>query len=53
MTQSKYEQKKKECWKEFFKENGIIDDKEIPIMDDDFSQIFDRAYALGKQEKNL
>lgn len=50
MTRTDYDQKKRECWKKFFKEHGV-DDREIPDMEDDFSQFFDRAFALGKQEK--
>lgn len=53
MQKQDYEQKKRECWEEFFKENGIVDDKEIPNMDDDFSQIFDRAYALGREKETI
>ena len=51
MTQQEYEQKKRECWKQFCKDNGIDQKVNISIFDA-FDQIFDRAYALGKQEKD-
>lgn len=49
MTQE-YEQKKRECWEEFKNEvfNGNI--SYSPYGGFDFA--FDRAYALGKQEKD-
>lgn len=50
MAQQDYEQKKRECWVQFCKDNGIEQEVNICIFDA-FDQIFDRAYALGKQEK--
>lgn len=50
MTQPEYEQKKRERWVQFCKDNGIEQEVNISIFDA-FDQIFDRAYALGKQEK--
>ena len=44
MTQPEYEQKKRECWEEFCRH--IVDEQE------EFYNMFDRAYALGKQEKD-
>lgn len=43
MTQPEYEQKKRECWEELCKH--IVDEEA-------FYNMFDRAYALGKQEKD-
>lgn len=51
MTNQDYEQKKRECFVQFCKDNGIDQDVNISIFDA-FDQIFDRAYALGKQEKD-
>lgn len=50
MTQQEYEQKKRECFVKFCKDNGIDQEVNISIFDA-FDQIFDRAFALGKQEK--
>lgn len=46
MTQQEYEQKKVDCWNELFAANPTRCDI------DAFDAIFDRAYALGKQEKD-
>ena len=46
MTQQDYEQKKVDCWNELFAANPTRCDI------DAFDAIFDRAYALGKQEKD-
>lgn len=51
MTQPDYDQKKRECFVKFCKDNGIDQEVNISIFDA-FDQIFDRAYALGKQEKD-
>lgn len=51
MTQTEYNQKKRECFVQFCKDNGIDQEVNISIFDA-FDQIFDRAYALGKQEKD-
>lgn len=50
MTQTEYEKKKRECWEEFKNEvfNGNI--SYSPYGGFDFA--FDRAYSLGKQEKD-
>lgn len=48
MTQTDYEQKKRECFVKFCKDNGIDQEVNISIFDA-FDQIFDRAYALGKK----
>lgn len=50
MNNQEYEQKKRECFVKFCKDNGIDQEVNISIFDA-FDQIFDRAYALGKQEK--
>lgn len=56
MTQQEYEQEKRECWEEFCKEFLYEADKENPLYSyhtrGQFDYIFDRAYALGKQEKD-
>lgn len=46
MTQQEYEQKKVDCWNELFAANPTRCDI------DAFDAIFDRAYALGKQEED-
>lgn len=46
MTQQEYEHKKVDCWNELFAANPTRCDI------DAFDAIFDRAYALGKQEKD-
>ena len=51
MTQQDYDQKKRECFVKFCKDNGIDQEVNISIFDA-FDQIFDRAFALGKQEKD-
>lgn len=52
MTLQEYKQKKRECFVKFCKDNGIDQEVNISIFDA-FGQIFDRAYALGKQEKDM
>lgn len=44
MDNQEYEQKKRECWKDFCRH--IVDEEE------EFYNMFDRAFALGKQEKD-
>lgn len=51
MTQPEYDQQKRECFVKFCKDNGIDQEVNISIFDA-FDQIFDRAYALGNQEKD-
>jgi hypothetical protein len=46
-----YEQKKRECFVQFCKDNGIDQEVNISIFDA-FDQIFDRAYAFGKKIGN-
>lgn len=48
MNTQDYEQKKRECFVQFCKDNGIDQEVNISIFDA-FDQIFDRAFALGKQ----
>ena len=48
MTQTEYDQKKRECFVQFCKDNGIDQEVNISIFDA-FDQIFDRAFALGKK----
>ena len=47
MTQQEYEQKRRECWKEFIGKDGFP----TPRLLQGFYEAFDRGYALGKQEK--
>lgn len=49
MTQTEYENKKRECWEEFCIKNPAFNDM---LGRKIFNQIYDRAYALGKQEKD-
>ena len=51
MTEQEYKQKRRECFVKFCKDNGIDQEVNISIFDA-FDQIFDRAFALGKQEKD-
>ena len=51
MTQPEYDQTKRKCWEQFCKDNGIDQEVNISIFVA-FDQIFDRAYSLGKQEKD-
>ena len=51
MTNQDHDQKKLECFVQFCKDNGIDQEVNISIFDA-FDQIFDRAFALGKQEKD-
>lgn len=44
LDNQEYEQKKRECWKEFCRH--IVDEEE------EFYNMFDRAFTLSKQEKN-
>lgn len=47
MNNQDYEQKKQQCWEEYIAKHGIKN----AIPEDAFSFTFDRAFALGKQEK--
>lgn len=51
MKQTEYEQKRRECWKDFCRELLPNDDSEATVQDV-LDYAFDRAYALGKQEKD-
>jgi len=54
MNNQDYEQKKKKCWEAFKKENLDGEIQWQPVSRYDvFSYAFDRAYALGKQEKDV
>lgn len=52
MTQPDYDQKKRECFVKFCKDNGIDQEVNISIFDA-FDQIFDRAYALGREKETI
>lgn len=53
MTQPEYEQKKRECWEEFKRTNLDGEVQWQPVSRYDvFCAAFDRAFALGKQEKD-
>lgn len=45
MTQQEYDQKKRECWEDFCRH--IVDEEE------EFYNMFDRAYSLGKQKETV
>lgn len=47
MNNQDYEKKKQQCWEEYIARHGIKN----AIPEDAFSFTFDRAFALGKQEK--
>lgn len=48
MNNQDYENKKRECWEEFIGNDGF----HTETMRQCFNYAFDRAYALGKQEKD-
>ena len=52
MTNQDYDQKKRECFVQFCKDNGIDQEVNISIFDA-FDQIFDRAYALGREKETI
>lgn len=53
MTQQEYEQKRCECWHEYFSaDKRLTTAYEHKISKEAFYAAFDRAYALGKQEKD-
>lgn len=49
MTQTEYAKAKQECLSDFCKEHGFIETADVKGI---FGYAFDRAYALGKQEKD-
>lgn len=50
MTTEEYEQKKRKCWEEFLQKHEIRTADGVTAVA--FIMAFDRAYALGKQEKD-
>ena len=53
MTQEEYKAKKRECWEEFKRTNLDGEVQRQPVNRYDvFCAAFDRAYALGKHEKD-
>lgn len=55
MTQLEYEQKKRECWEEYWRTHKTYlhgDSAEI-VLHETFTDAFDRAYALGKQTETI
>lgn len=50
MTRQEYEQKRVQEWKTFCNRHGIVGQVNVVIITA-FYDAFDRAYALGKQEK--
>lgn len=52
MTLQEYEQNKRECFVKFCKDDGIDHKVNIRIFDA-FDQIFDRAYALGREKETI
>lgn len=54
MTQIEYEQKKRECWEDYKRENLDGEVQWQPVSRYDvFCAAFDRAYALGKQTETI
>lgn len=49
MTYKEYDKTKQECLTDFCKEHGFIETADVKGI---FGYAFDRAYALGKQEKD-
>ena len=53
MTQQEYEQKKQECWDALWDERTTLPISHEPLSQEEiFNYAFDRAYALGKQERD-
>lgn len=52
MTNQDHDQKKRECFVKFCKDNGIDQEVNISIFDA-FDQIFDRAFALGREKETI
>lgn len=53
MANKDYEQKKAECWHEYFSsDKRLTTTHEHEVSKDAFYAAFDRAYSLGKQEKD-
>lgn len=50
MNNKDYEQKRRECWEEFRKDNIAYD---LPYCHRIYEIAFDRAYALGKQTETV
>lgn len=54
MTQTDYEQKRAECWHEYFSaDKRFTTAYEHEISKDAFYSAFDRAYALGKEKETI
>lgn len=54
MTQTEYEQKKRECWEDYKRENLDGEVQWQPVSRYDvFCVAFDRAYALGEQTQTI
>lgn len=52
MTDQEYEQKKRECWDEFCKSNGLYDQVHV-LVPTAFYYAFDRAYALSREKETI
>ena len=53
MNNQEYEQKKSECWEEYFStDKRLTTTHEHEVSKDAFYAAFNRAYALGQQEKD-
>ena len=48
MSPQEYEQRKQECWKRYKRDNW----ENLANVQEAFNYAFDRAYALGKQERD-
>ena len=54
MTQTEYEQKKRECWEEFLSfDNRLTTTYEQDIAKEALFFAFDRAYALGREKETI
>lgn len=51
MTQTEYEQKRRECWEEFLQKHEISGADGVTA--DAFIMAFDRAYALGREKEPI
>ena len=49
MTPQEYEQKKRECWKRYKRDNW----KSLANVQEAFNYAFDRAYALGREKETI
>lgn len=53
MTQTEYEQKKRECWMDLALDAANMNKVTIEEYKRIFNGVFDKAYALGKQTETI